>query len=319
MRKKLLTLSKSNALIFKVDTTKAGISDSYSFRIPTIGGGYNYTVDWGDGFVNTGVTGNITHTYSTQGIKIIKITGVFPRFYFANSGDKLKLLSIINWGNITYSTVQNYAFWGCTNLTSIAYGEWLNTITNGDIMFSDCTSLTTLPSSITFASLTNGDVMFNGSSITNIPNSITFANVTSGDSMFRDCTSLTTLPSSITFANVTNGGGMFNACASLTTLPSSITFASLTSGSSMFRNCTSLTTLPSSITFASLTNGVAMFSSIINKSNYSQLLINIASYNTNNNVTFNGGGSKYNTAGQTARNQLTGVQGWVITDGGYEP
>ena len=37
MRKKLLTLSKSNALIFKVDTTKAGISDSYSFRIPTIG------------------------------------------------------------------------------------------------------------------------------------------------------------------------------------------------------------------------------------------------------------------------------------------
>ena len=245
MRKKLLTLSKSNALIFKVDTTKAGISDSYSFRIPTIGGGYNYTVDWGDGFVNTGVTGNITHTYSTQGIKIIKITGVFPRFYFANSGDKLKLLSIINWGNITYSTVQSYAFLGCTNLTSIAYGEWLNTITDG--------------------------------------------------------------------------GAMFRNCTLLTTLPSSITFASLTSGSYMFYACTSLTTLPSSITFASLTNGVAMFSSIINKSNYSQLLINIASYNTNNNVTFNGGGSKYNTAGQTARNQLTGVQGWVITDGGYEP
>ena len=165
MRKKLLTLSKSNALIFKVDTTKAGISDSYSFRIPTIGGGYNYTVDWGDGFVNTGVTGNITHTYSTQGIKIIKITGVFPRFYFANSGDKLKLLSIINWGNITYSTVQSYAFWGCTNLTSIAYGEWLNTITNGYNMFNACASLTTLPSSITFASLTSGGQMFQGCTI----------------------------------------------------------------------------------------------------------------------------------------------------------
>jgi len=107
---------------------------------------------------------------------------------------------------------------------------------------------------------------------------------------------------------------MFQNCTSLTTLPSSITFASLTNGYYMFNACTSLTTLPSSITFASLTNGVAMFSSIINKSNYSQLLINIASYNTNNNVTFNGGGSKYNTAGQTARNQLTGVQGWVITD-----
>ena len=295
MRKKLLTLSKSNALTFKVDTTKAGISDSYSFRIPTIGGGYNYTVDWGDGFVNTGVTGNITHTYSTQGIKIIKITGVFPRFYFANSGDKLKLLNIINWGNITYSTVQNYAFWGCTNLTSIAYGEWLNTITNGDAMFRDCTSLTTLPSSITFASLTNGS------------------------QMFQNCTSLTTLPNSITFANVTNGYYMFVNCTSLTTLPNSITFANVTNGVAMFYACASLTTLPSSITFASLTNGDAMFSSIINKSNYSQLLINIASYNTNNNVTFNGGGSKYNTAGQTARNQLTGVQGWVITDGGYEP
>ena len=206
MRKKLLTLSKSNALIFKVDTTKAGISDSYSFRIPTISNDYNYTVDWGDGFVNTGVTGNITHTYSTQGIKIIKITGVFPRFYFANSGDKLKLLSIINWGNITYSTVQYYAFWGCTNLTSIAYGEWLNTITNGESMFRDCTSLTTLPSSITFASLTYGYYMFYA------------------------CASLTTLPCSITFASLTSGSFMFFACASLTTLPSSITFASLTNG-----------------------------------------------------------------------------------------
>ena len=268
MRKKLLTLSKSNALIFKVDTTKAGISDSYSFIIPTIGGGYNYTVDWGDGFVNTGVTGNITHTYSTQGIKIIKITGFFPRFYFANSGDKLKLLSIINWGNITYSTVQYYAFWGCTNLTSIAYGEWLNTITNGEAMFNACASLTTLPSSITFASLTNGSqmfenctslttlpnsitsasltngyYMFGGSSITNIPSSITFASLTYGVAMFRNCTSLTTLPSSITFASVTNGGGMFRDCTSLTTLPSSITFASLTSGSYMFYACTSLTTL----------------------------------------------------------------------------
>ena len=131
--------------------------------------------------------------------------------------------------------------------------------------------------------------------------------------------SITNIPNSITFASLTSGSFMFNACASLTTLPSSITFASLTNGYYMFNACTSLTTLPSSITFASLTNGVAMFSSIINKSNYSQLLINIASYNTNNNVTFNGGGSKYNTAGQTARNQLTGVQGWVITDGGYEP
>ena len=212
MRKKLLTLSKSNALIFKVDTTKAGISDSYSFIIPTIGGGYNYTVDWGDGFVNTGVTGNITHTYSTQGIKIIKITGVFPSFYFANSGDKLKLLNIINWGNITYSTVQNYAFWGCTNLTSIAYGEWLNTITNGDSMFRDCTSLTTLPSSITFASLTNGYAMFYAcASLTTLPSSITFASLTSGSQMFQNCTSLTTLPSSITFASLTSGVAMFSS------------------------------------------------------------------------------------------------------------
>ena len=97
MRKKLLTLSKSNALIFKVDTTKAGISDSYSFRIPTISNDYNYTVDWGDGFVNTGVTGNITHTYSTQGIKIIKITKNYGQnlLKVQNKADCQKLMFLI--------------------------------------------------------------------------------------------------------------------------------------------------------------------------------------------------------------------------------
>lgn len=49
---------------------------------------------------------------------------------------------------------------------------------------------------------------------------------------------------------------------------------------------------------------------------YSNLLIRMAATLAQTGMSFHGGGSKYNTAGATARSYLTGTLGWTITDGG---
>ncbi len=96
-------------------TDNPGTSGANEITIPTAGGGYNYSIDWGDGNTDVGVTGSITHTYAVPGTYTVKISGTFPRIYFANTGDKEKILSIEQWGDGAWSNMF-YAFFGTTNL-----------------------------------------------------------------------------------------------------------------------------------------------------------------------------------------------------------
>jgi hypothetical protein len=134
--------------------------------------------------------------------------------------------------------------------------------------------------------------------------------------MFRD-TLLASLPSGMTLASLTNGIRMFQGTP-LTLLPSGMTLALLDNGVGMFRD-TGLTALPSSITLASLTNGFQMFEGCtIDTADYSTLLVNMEANNSNNNVNFHGGNSKYNAAGGVARTALVNDHSWSVTDGGPE-
>ena len=85
--------------VFTVDTRKPGSPDT-QFVIPIRGGGYNYTIDCNnDGTVEaTAQTGSYTCSYATPGVYTIRIGGVFPEFYLNNGGDKLKMISIDQWG-----------------------------------------------------------------------------------------------------------------------------------------------------------------------------------------------------------------------------
>ena len=98
-------------------TDNPGTSSAISITIPTIGGGYDYEIDWeNDGiFDDVGVSGTITHEYPTAGTYQIAIRGQFPRIYFNNEGDREKLLSIDSWGNQAWSSME-HAFWGCENV-----------------------------------------------------------------------------------------------------------------------------------------------------------------------------------------------------------
>lgn len=62
----------------------------------TCQGRYNYDVDWdNDGtYDQFGLTGNVTHNFGVAGTYTIRIRGAFPRIYFANGGDRQKLLDV---------------------------------------------------------------------------------------------------------------------------------------------------------------------------------------------------------------------------------
>ncbi|PTX62353.1 surface protein [Kordia periserrulae] len=80
-------------------------TNNESITIPATGGGYNYSVDWGDGSIETGFTGNATHFYSTAGIYTITITGDFPHFVLDNAIGQL--VSVEQWGTIKWKSMAN--------------------------------------------------------------------------------------------------------------------------------------------------------------------------------------------------------------------
>ena len=136
-----------------------------------------------------------------------------------------------------------------------------------------------------------------------------------GNNMFRD-NSLTSLPIGMELPLLTDGVFMFFR-NSITNLPSGMSLPLLIDGNSMFRN-NSLTSLPDVMELPVLTIGNNMFlNNTINTTRYSQLLIDLENLNPNDNVTFYGGNSKYNLAGEIARDALI-ARGWIITDGGLE-
>ena len=102
--------------VFTVDTRKPGSPDT-QFVIPTSGPGYNYTVDCNnDGTVEaSGQTAVYTCNYTTPGIYTIRIGGVFPWFIVNGSGDKMKLLSVDQWGTNKWKNMRS-AFAGAENM-----------------------------------------------------------------------------------------------------------------------------------------------------------------------------------------------------------
>ena len=117
----------TSSFIIRVKTDNAGTSSATQFTIPTTGTGYNYNVTSTDGTITgttsgtlssgtvTGATGSTTLTFSSSGTYDIKISGNFPRIFFNNGGDRLKLTQIKQWGTIAWTSM-NGAFWGCSNM-----------------------------------------------------------------------------------------------------------------------------------------------------------------------------------------------------------
>ncbi|GAB4277221.1 MAG: hypothetical protein Kow0080_28040 [Candidatus Promineifilaceae bacterium] len=161
--------------IITVKTDNPGTSSSTQFTIPTTGTGYNYNVDCNDDGTDeaTGQTGSYTCTYGSAGTYTIRIkdnsgagTG-FPRIYFANGGDRLKILTIEQWGTGKWDDM-NRAFEGATNLQINATdAPDLSSATSLAYMFRGASSLNADLSGWNTATITDMAGMFQGATAFN--------------------------------------------------------------------------------------------------------------------------------------------------------
>lgn len=108
--------------------------------IPTMGAGYNYQIDWGDGTVETNQTGDVTHTYAASGDYEVKIIGSFPGIHLGvgTAENAAKLKSIDQWGINEWQSMEG-AFSGAVNMVLNATDEPnLNAVKSMKEMFKNC-------------------------------------------------------------------------------------------------------------------------------------------------------------------------------------
>lgn len=135
-----ITLMDAQSFIITWQTDLPGVSCNSCITLPTEGTGYNYSVDWdNNGSIDqAGITGDITHDFGAPGTYTIRISGSFPRIYFNNSGDAKKLVSIDQWGDILWTSMEK-AFAGCINMESNASDSpELNFVSSTAWMFENC-------------------------------------------------------------------------------------------------------------------------------------------------------------------------------------
>jgi surface protein len=201
--------------------TSSGSSDSNQIKLPLISSGtYNFTVYWGDGSNDTITTWNqeeLTHTYLIEGVYNVNISGIINGWEFNNGGDKLKILEISKWGNLRLGNTGRYLL-GCSNLI-ITANDTLN-LTGTTVLefaFYGCSSLTTIPSINTWdvSSVTNMDEMFMGASSFN--QNITgwdTSSLTTAAYMFSGASSFNGNVSSFNMSKVTTIEYMFQGASS---------------------------------------------------------------------------------------------------------
>ncbi|HSI78696.1 MAG TPA: BspA family leucine-rich repeat surface protein, partial [Lunatimonas sp.] len=116
-----ISASAQQPFISTWQSDNAGTSASNQITIPGLGS--NYDIHWEEvgNPANQGTaTGNnlTTITFPSAGTYRVSISpgaGTFHRIFFSNGGDRLKLLSIDQWGSIAWSNMDS-AFYGCANL-----------------------------------------------------------------------------------------------------------------------------------------------------------------------------------------------------------
>ena len=145
-------------------TDNSGNSESNQIMLPlSASGTYNFTVNWGDGHSDTITAYNqaeVTHTYSAAGTYDVEISGTITHFQFKNTGDKDKILDVVQWGTVVFSEMSQM-FQGCTNLAISATDEPdLSGITSLSSMFRGASNFNSNISHWDTSSVTNMYYMF---------------------------------------------------------------------------------------------------------------------------------------------------------------
>ncbi len=264
-------------------TDNPGTSTSTQITIPTTGSGYNYDIYWeevGNPAHNgnlPGNTGNVTIDFTSAGTYQVEISGDFPRIYFVNTGDKEKILSVEQWGDISWSSMSR-AFEGCTNLILAASdAPDLSVATDLSFMFRKASSINQNIGHWDVSNVTNMIGVFEeATSFNQDIGTWDVSNVTNMSNMFNRASSFNQDIGAWDVSNVTNMNGMFNRTSSFNQDIGNWNVSKVTDMSLMFVLASAFNQDIGNWNVSSVTRMAAMFSSA---TSFNQ---NINSWNTSN-------------------------------------
>jgi surface protein len=299
-------------ILVNTQLTGVGTTNSSSFRLPAVG--TNYTVDWGDG--NIEVLSSTTlfssfpvHVYSSPGIYQIQISGPLERIFFDNTGDRIKLLEIQNWGSIEWTSMFR-AFTGCVNMIGTFLDiPNLSGVDTTESMFRNC-------------SIFNSDI-----------NNWNMSTITNTRSMFTGATQFNQPLNNWNVSNVTNMAGMFVACSNFNQNIESWNVSSVMQMQQMFEgfsqpmqfnqplnswDVSSVTTMQNMFSGANNFNQPLNNWNVSNVTTMNSMFLNATSFNQSletwnlrvSGVTLNG---MLNTCGMNAENYSRTLIGWSNT------
>ena len=286
--------------IITVKTDNAGTSADNQFTIPTSTTGitqaFNYDIETSDGQTITGNTGNTTITFPNAGEYEVRISGSFPYMFFNATGDRLKLMSIDNFGIYALgSTNQTGAFMSCSNMdisaTDIGH---FGSVTGFFRAWFNCTSLTSFP-------------------LINTSSGISF------NETWRLCRSLTSFPL-IDTSNGNNFNATWRSCSGLTSFP----LLDTSSGTNLnlaWVDCTSLATFPANAfdTNIATSYSLTFSNTALTTQSIDDILVSLDTSGVSNGTFTQSGGQAPSATGEAAIDSLVG-KGWTITvTGGYQP
>lgn len=118
----------NNNFQITIDTSLGNGANNFIVPLPS-GQTYDFIVYHGDGNSTSysGSSPSITINYTSGGVYQVSFVGKVGGWGFNNTGDRAKVLSIDNWGDIGIDKC-DYAFFGCSNLSSIPNNSitWTN-------------------------------------------------------------------------------------------------------------------------------------------------------------------------------------------------
>src|SRR6056297_832498 len=226
-------------------TDNEGSSNDNQITIPTTGGGYDYDVYW-ESTTSSAIngtesdnTGDLTITFPSAGTYRVEISGDFPRIYLNSEGDKEKILTIEQWGDVEWASMEK-AFEGAIHLVyNASDAPNLTGVTNMGSMFARASAFNGNLNSWDVSSVTNMNSVFqDATSFDTDLNNWDVSNVTKIRNMFLGATSFNGDLSNWNVSSVTDMENMFGQASSFNGDLSNWNVSNVTNMDNMFANAT---------------------------------------------------------------------------------
>ena len=247
----------------------------------TVAGAGTYTIDWGDGTVETsrasgtiymhqhianGTAWGATYTWKIRiygatgditGWKVERHTYTTRKQYHPILWAVFGTMGMTTYANAFYNTTDDDV--NCVDLQSCVIPTFAS-VSNTSSMFAYCYALSSITLPTSWGSVSNTSAMFSYcyalSSIT-LPTS--WGSVSNTSSMFSYCCALSSITLPTSWGSVSNTSYMFASCHALSSITLPTSWGSVSITSNMFASCYALSSITLPTSWGSVSNTSCMF------------------------------------------------------------